>query len=103
MSLPEITDVQRYRLQPGDALVLRVAGRISPVQAERVKEQVRAGLGILGEDVPVLVLDESASLSVASSAGIASTGPPAACEGRVTAGGPVLTPADPARETAGRH
>lgn len=90
MSLPEITDVQRLRLEPGDALVLHLAAdRISAADALMVKERARAGLG-LGDDVPLLVLAAGHRLSVVSApGGDMSTGPSPACEGRAPGGGPV--------------
>ena len=67
-ALPEVTDVQRLTLRPGDAIVLRVPSRISAQIADVLKERVRAKLG-LGPDVPILILDGDISIEVAGTAG----------------------------------
>jgi hypothetical protein len=58
--LPEITEVQRVTLKPGDRLAIRVAGRITPDQAAMIKERVTAAW----PGVPVIVLDDSVDLEV---------------------------------------
>jgi hypothetical protein len=58
--LPEITEVQRVTLKPGDRLAVRVAGRITPQQADMIRQRVMA----TWPGVPVLILDDSASLEV---------------------------------------
>ena len=51
--LPEITDVQRLRLEPGDRLIVRIGERkISPQTADLVKQRVRAMLH-LDDSVPL--------------------------------------------------
>ena len=57
----EITDVQRVNLQAGDRLVVRLRGRATTQLAATVRAIVRDWAG---EDVPVLILDDSASLEV---------------------------------------
>jgi hypothetical protein len=61
--LDEVTDVQRLRLLPGDALVVRVRYRVSQPEAELIKAQVRSALG-LDEATRVLVLPDAMSLDV---------------------------------------
>ena len=61
--LPEITDVQRLRLNPGDSLVIRLPGPVSAQQAALAIERVRAVLG-LDESVPVLVLPAEGGVEV---------------------------------------
>ena len=98
MSLPEVTDVQRFRLEPGDALVVHLnTDHLTAEDAATVRMRARAGLG-LGEDVPILILGPGNRLSVVNAAAM-STGASPACEGRVDAGAPVPgSPANPARE-----
>ena len=99
MSLPEVTDVQRLRLEPGDALVVRLGeGQYRQHDAATAKERV---LSVLGDHVPVLVIPHDASLGIVSAQALAATsaGVPAACEGRAPAGAPVPgSPVNPARE-----
>lgn len=63
IELPEITDVERLTLRPGDSLAIRFPGMISEQQAERVIARVRAALRLDGS-VPVLVLPAGASAQV---------------------------------------
>lgn len=63
-ALPEVTEVQRLTLSPGDRIVVRVPGRLDKMMAAYVTNQVRRGLR-LPDSVPVLVLDDGASLEVA--------------------------------------
>jgi hypothetical protein len=58
--LPEITEVQRITLKPGDRLAVRSASRLTPDTARRIKEVVEA----TWPGVPVLVLDDGMSLEV---------------------------------------
>jgi hypothetical protein len=62
----EITDLQRVNLQPGDLLAVRLKGRVTAQQAAAVTAIVR---GWAGGDVPVLVLDDGASLEVVAASG----------------------------------
>ena len=57
----EITDLQRLNLQPGDRLVVRVRNRLSAQEAAVIMARLREWSG--GE-VPVLILDDDASLDV---------------------------------------
>ena len=75
-TLPEITEVQRLRLEPGDALVVRVAAdEVDMCTADLLKERVRALLGG-APDLPVMVLAAGGSVEVLNS------GAPAAAEGQ---------------------
>jgi len=58
--LPEITDVQRLTLKPGDRLAVRVDRRLTPETAARIREVVEAAY----PGVPVLVLEPGMSLEV---------------------------------------
>ena len=62
MNLPEITDVQRLAVMPGDGLIVRVPVRVDMATANRIKERVRQVFG----DVPVYVLDMGMSIEVAA-------------------------------------
>jgi hypothetical protein len=102
MSLPEVKDVQRLRLEPGDAVVVHVASNITAKEAAglraAVTERVRTAMG---RDVPVLIVAGGDRLEV-QPAGPVSAGAPAPARGGTTAGAPVLSPANPARETTAR-
>lgn len=64
--LPSITEVQRLRLEPGDALVITVASAtVSMASAQAIKEQVRAALN-LPDNSPVLVVGPGVSVGVVS-------------------------------------
>ena len=63
--LPEITEVQRLRLEPGDALVIRLDREPSMQDAHDAQGRVRAVLG--RGDIPVLVLGPSATVEVVAS------------------------------------
>jgi hypothetical protein len=59
--LPEITEVQRLTIRPGDHLVVRAPGTLTP----EMVFQIRRRIGNLWPDVPVLVLDRGMTLEVA--------------------------------------
>lgn len=59
--LPEITEVQRLTLKPGDRIIVHVQGHVNAQMAHLVKERVRTELR-LSADVGVLVLDEGMNL-----------------------------------------
>ena len=63
--LPEITEVQRLTLRPGDILAVRTDAALSPADAESIREWLRERLP---DDVQVLVLDRGAHLEVIESA-----------------------------------
>jgi hypothetical protein len=63
MTLPEITEVQRLTLKPGDRLIVRSPDLMSHEMAALVAGRVRRVLR-LPDDVPVLVLPEGMSLEV---------------------------------------
>jgi hypothetical protein len=60
VKLPEITEVERLTLKPGDRLAIRVDRRLTPETAARIKEIAEAAY----PGVPVLVLDAGMSLEV---------------------------------------
>lgn len=61
MELPEITEVKRLALRPGDRVVVRLDRHPSDMEAHQLKLRVQA---ILGEDVPVLILPPEMDLEV---------------------------------------
>ncbi len=61
--LPEITEVQRLVLKPGDRLVIRADEVLSAATAARLTEMARERLN-LDADVPVFVLGQGMSLEV---------------------------------------
>jgi hypothetical protein len=63
VNLPEITDVQRLTVKPGDRLVIRAAAKLDAATAAHLLERVRVGLG-LPDDVHVVVLDSGMSVEV---------------------------------------
>lgn len=66
MKLPEITELRRLRLEPGDSLVLTVdAVRLDMATAEALKDRTRAALGV-DESVPVMVMEAGTKLEVVS-------------------------------------
>lgn len=55
MDLPEITEAQRIKLDPGDALAIYTdADLLTAEQVRHITDAVRRALGLLG--LPVLVL-----------------------------------------------
>lgn len=65
--VPQITDVQRLHLEPGDALVVRVdASRIDMAAAASIKARVREVLR--NPDIPVLVIGPGTEISTLSGA-----------------------------------
>lgn len=61
MDLPEIAEVKRLVLRPGDRLVLRLDRDLDDQEAGMLMGRLRA---TLGEDVPVLVLGPGADIEV---------------------------------------
>jgi hypothetical protein len=59
--LPEIKEVQRLHLKPGDALVVMV-DRPTMADVEHIKGRVRATLGM--PDLPVLVVPTGTEVGV---------------------------------------
>jgi hypothetical protein len=59
--LPEVGEVRRLHLGPGDHLVITYPVPLSQSSAIRLKERAHA---VFGPDVPVLVLDCGAELAV---------------------------------------
>ena len=74
--LPQVTEVQRLRLEPGDKLVIRAdVDRMSHEDADMLQCRVRAALRV-PDDFPVMVLPAGWSAEVLNS------GAPAAAEGQ---------------------
>lgn len=63
--IPEVAEVRRLVIRPGDKLVLRLDHLVDESQWENLVRRLRAALG---DDVPVLVLEPGADLEVISSA-----------------------------------
>jgi len=63
MTLPEITEVQRLTVKPGDVLIVRTAETLSPETAAALRKHLHAWLG-LPDSVRLLVLDRGVSLEV---------------------------------------
>ncbi len=56
MKLPEITEIKRLDIRPGDRLVLRTSDHvITPEQAAELRKRVATAL-LLPEDIPVVVI-----------------------------------------------
>jgi hypothetical protein len=66
--LPEITDVQRLTLKPGDRLVVRSPDRLSAQAADMIRQRVIAAFA-LDPDAPVLVLPSGISVEVVEAGG----------------------------------
>lgn len=63
MVLPEMTEAERLRLEPGDALALHVGvEEVDQAQADEIKARIRGLLGL--PDLPILVLGRSNSVEV---------------------------------------
>jgi NAD-dependent DNA ligase len=64
--LPEITEIQRWKIEPGDRIIVRLAADIvSEYQADLIKNTVRYHLA-LAPDFPVLVTTPGTHISVIS-------------------------------------
>ena len=61
--LPEITEVQRLTVKPGDRLIIRTDAKLRADTAAHLLEVVRARLG-LPDDVRVVILDSGMSAEV---------------------------------------
>jgi hypothetical protein len=61
--LPEVTEVQRLRLEPGDRLVVRADRELTQHQTETIPSRVRAALH-LPDDFPVMVIPAGFSVEV---------------------------------------
>ncbi|HET9969444.1 MAG TPA: hypothetical protein VFQ68_14510 [Streptosporangiaceae bacterium] len=64
MSLPEITEVRRLTVKPGDRLIIRTDAKLSAASAAALIGQFRSRLG-LPDDVRVVILDCGMSAEVA--------------------------------------
>jgi hypothetical protein len=63
MTLPEITEVQRLTVKPGDRLIIRTDEKLRADTAAYLLDRVRHGLD-LPDDVHVVVLDSGMSVEV---------------------------------------
>jgi hypothetical protein len=63
MNLPEITEVQRLTLKPGDRIVIRADQVLTNQQAHELTQMARVRLR-LPEDAPLFVLGKGMSLEV---------------------------------------
>lgn len=63
MNLPEITEVQRLALKPGDRIVIRADQVLTAQQAAELTQMARVRLR-LPKDAPVFVLGKGMSLEV---------------------------------------
>jgi hypothetical protein len=63
VDLPEIAEVKRLTVRPGDKLVVRLVRRPDEHEAHEIRERVQAILG-----APVLVLGPDADLEVIENA-----------------------------------
>ena len=62
--MPEITEVQKFKYEPGDRFVLRFKGGfVTAEQAAEIAGKFRAGMQ-LPADAPVVVLDDSWDLTI---------------------------------------
>jgi hypothetical protein len=61
MDLPDITEIQRLTLRPGDRIVVHADADLSLQAADMIKEKVRRGLS-LGPDVNILVVGRGMSI-----------------------------------------
>jgi len=66
--LPEITDVQRLALKPGDRLIIRTDEKLRADTAAYLLEAVRYRLA-LPDDVHAVVLDSGMSIEVVEAGG----------------------------------
>lgn len=60
MSDVEIPELQRFRAEPGDVLVLHSKVRLTEADAERLKSRLTEAMG----NVPVVLIDKDLDLSV---------------------------------------
>jgi hypothetical protein len=66
VSLPEVKEIQRWTLRPGDRLIVSTDQQITNDQVDRIKDIVRASLA-LPDDFPVLVTGPGINVEVATS------------------------------------
>ena len=66
MSLPEVKEIQRWTLRPGDRLIVSTDRHVTPDQIAAIKDTVRRSLA-LPDDFPVLVTGPGINLEVATS------------------------------------
>lgn len=63
--LPEVAEIWRWKLEPGDRLIVITAREPTMAEVDYIKDRVRASLA-LDDDFPVLVHGPSVRLEVAS-------------------------------------
>jgi hypothetical protein len=66
--LPEITEVQRLTVKPGDRLIIRTDAELRADTAAYLLDVVRARLA-LPDDVRVVILDSGMSIEVVEAGG----------------------------------
>jgi len=67
MHIPDITEVQRLRLEPGDKLVVHLnTSHLEEATAQAVREQVRDALA-LAAGFPVMILARGVQVEVLNS------------------------------------
>jgi len=65
VSLPDVTEIQRWALQPGDRLIVSTDREISMAEVEEIKARVIAAL-VLPAGFPLLVTGPSVNVEVVS-------------------------------------
>lgn len=65
MELPEVTEVQRFRYQPGDRFIVKVPWDVGPREAEEIRQRFRA-VAQLPDDTPVVILPGDWELMIAA-------------------------------------
>ena len=63
--LPEVTEIRRWSIQPGDRLIIQCEQRITPQQAQTIRDRVRMFLQ-LPDDFPLVIVDGGVTVEVAS-------------------------------------
>ena len=64
-TLPEVSEIRRWSIQPGDRLIVRCEGHVTPAQAETLRVRMRVFLQ-LPDDFPLVIVDGGVTVEVAS-------------------------------------
>jgi hypothetical protein len=64
-TLPEVSEIRRWNIQPGDRLIIHCEQRITSAQGEAIRDRVRVFLQ-LPDDFPLVVIDGGLTVEVAS-------------------------------------